>query len=135
MGSPLLNSPDRLDSNSDHFRPSPTLDRERPLEAAETPPDAAAGADDLQRLESSIQWIKREGMLARLEAGHRAPEEIRKLPRAAVLPPVSGIPMARAGTGRRRPPCCLPHPSASVSKSSFRDGGRIASVRAERYAS
>src|SRR5258708_33804188 len=58
MVSPLRNSPDRLDS----------------------------AADDLQRLESSIQWIKREGMLARLEAGHGAPAEIRKLPRAAVLP-------------------------------------------------
>jgi hypothetical protein len=42
-------------------------------------------------------------MLARLEAGHRPPEEIRKLPRAALLPPVSGIPPVDIeGSGRRR---------------------------------
>jgi hypothetical protein len=101
MVSPLRNSPDRLDSNADHFRSSRTSDRERPQEATEPRADAAAGADDLQRLESSIQWIKREGMLARLEAGHRAPEEIRKLPRAALLPAVPGIPPVDIEGSRR----------------------------------
>jgi hypothetical protein len=101
MVSPLRNSPDRLDSNADHYRPARTPDRERQEGAAGCGPDAAAVADDLQRLESSIQWIKREGMLARLEAGHRAPEEIRKLPRAALLPAVSGIPPVDIEGSRR----------------------------------
>jgi hypothetical protein len=92
MASPFRHSPDSLDSAADHLRLSRTPDRERPQQAAETRSDAAACADDLQRLESSIQWIKRAGMLARLEAGHRAPDGIRKLPRAALLPPVSGVP-------------------------------------------
>jgi hypothetical protein len=103
MISPLRNSPDRPDSSAHYFRPSGTPDRERPQQVAGSRPDAAAGADDLARLESSIQWIKHEGMLARLEAGHRPPEEIRKLPRAALLPPVSGIPPVDIeGSGRRR---------------------------------
>jgi hypothetical protein len=100
MVSPLRNSPDPLDSDPDHLRFSRAPDRQRPQEAAGSHPDAAR--DDLQRLESSIQWIKREGMLARLEAGHRAPEEIRKLPRAALLPSVSGIPPVDTDGSRRK---------------------------------
>jgi hypothetical protein len=100
MVSPFRNSPDPLDNDPDQLRFSRAPDRQPPQEATGSRP--AAAPDDLQRLESSIQWIKREGMLARLEAGHRAPEEIRKLPRAALLPPVSGIPPLDPDGSRRK---------------------------------
>jgi hypothetical protein len=100
MVSPLRNSPDPLDTDPDQLRFSRAPDRQPPQEATGSRP--AAAPDDLQRLESSIQWIKREGMLARLEAGHRAPEEARKLPRAALLPPISGIPSVDPDGSRRK---------------------------------
>jgi hypothetical protein len=100
MVSPLRNSPDLLQAETDHPRLSCTPDR--PQEIAESRPDAAAGADDLRRLESSIAWIMRESMMARLEATPRASKRNRKFPRAGVLPPVSGVPPVDVEGSRRK---------------------------------
>jgi hypothetical protein len=54
--------------------------------------DEAAGDDDLHRLEVSVQRLKRQVMIARLETGHRDREENRRLPRVGLLPRLSGIP-------------------------------------------
>jgi hypothetical protein len=88
---------------AEHLRLSRAPDGEQPHEFARPRRDAAVGADDLQRLESSVEWLKREVMIARLEAGTRAAKENRKLPRAALLPPVSGVsPVDIEGSRRRR---------------------------------
>jgi hypothetical protein len=82
--------------------PSPAISDERVAEMAA----AAAGADvDLARLEASLQWLQREGSVARL-------------PRAVPLPPVSGLrpvspeaPRARSEqfiNGVRVPPSLAP---------------------------
>jgi hypothetical protein len=62
------------------------------LLAAVEPRPRAAGDDDLQRLESTVEWLKRESMIARLETGLRARRDNRPLPRAIQLSPISGIP-------------------------------------------
>jgi hypothetical protein len=106
MVSPLRHSPDPLDPNidpkADHLRPSGApVSKHRP--AATGPrPDAVAGNDDLQRLEASVGWLKREGMRARLAAEHRAPAASRRLPRVSPLPPVSGIPPVDVASSRRQ---------------------------------
>jgi hypothetical protein len=61
----------------------------------------AAGDDDLQRLESSLAWLKRESAVARLEAGHRARDRVRHLPRAAQLSSVAGFPAPEAQASPR----------------------------------
>jgi hypothetical protein len=87
MVSPLRNSSDPLDAA--HVRPSRASDRRR--RPASLRSDEAAGTDDLQRLESIIAWLQHEGGIARPEGGPRAQQEIRRLPRAGQLRPVSGI--------------------------------------------
>jgi hypothetical protein len=115
MLSPLGKTLDALDLDADHIRASQAADREQEQATAEHRPDGAAGDDVLQRLESSVQWLKRECMIARIEAGPSAQEANRRLPRASQLPPASGIPpFAHAeGSGHKRdtstfqvrPPC------------------------------
>jgi hypothetical protein len=89
MVSPLRNSPDPSVSEAVQIPPSRAPDRAPRPAAAEPSPDLASGDHDLQRLESSLTWLKRESI--RLEIGHRARGGIRRLPRAAQLPPVSVI--------------------------------------------
>jgi hypothetical protein len=69
---------------------------------AATPPADEAAAADLRRLESSVQWLVRQGQMARRETEPGTREEIRKLPRAMSLPPVPGIPpVPTEGSGRK----------------------------------
>jgi hypothetical protein len=91
MDSPLRNSPDPSDPDADRLPPSRVPDRNHQHAAAGHRPDEAAANADLQRLESSLQWLKRESMIARLEAERPARKENRRLPRASQLPPVPGI--------------------------------------------
>lgn len=69
MVSPLRASLDSLNnpSNSAAGRlPPPRASDLKRLLAAVEPRPSEAGNDDLQRLESSVAWLKREGMIARL---------------------------------------------------------------------
>ncbi len=106
MDSPLRNSPDPSnprDPDAGRLPPSLAPDRNHQQAAAEPRPDEAAADVDLRRLESSLQWLKREGMIARLEAERPAREENRRLPRAGQLPPVLGTrPLGFESSGRRR---------------------------------
>jgi hypothetical protein len=61
---------------------------------AERSADETADDHDLERLERSLEWLKRERMIVALEVGLRAQ---RTPPRARALPPVSGIPPLNAG--------------------------------------
>ncbi len=84
--------PDPLDPNVEHLRPSSAANPEHePATAAHSVTEPARD-DDLQRLESSVQWLKREVLIVRLEDGLRAQKQRRALSRAGQLPTVSGIP-------------------------------------------
>ncbi len=99
MVSPLRNSPDP-DPTADHLGSFRMAPGRRP-HAAATPPAHETAAADLARLESSVQWLVRQGRMARRESVPDPREEIRKLPRAMLLPPVPGIPPVHAeGSGR-----------------------------------
>ena len=99
MVSPLRNSPDP-DPTADHLGSFRMASGRRPHAAATAPAQEAAAAD-LQRLESSVQWLARQGRMARRESEPDTRGEIRKLPRAMPLPPVPGIPPVHAeGSGR-----------------------------------
>jgi hypothetical protein len=103
MQSLLGNTLDASHLDAAHSRASQASDREHEQATAEHRPDGAAGDDDLQRLESSVEWLKRECMIARIETAPTARETIRRLPRASQLPPASGIaPVARAEVSRHR---------------------------------
>jgi hypothetical protein len=100
---PLRNSPDPFDPTADDLRSSRVPCGGHPHVAAAPPPGAAAGNDDLRRLESSVQWLMRQGAMARPETGLSTGQETRRLPRAKLLPAVTGIPPARtAGTSTFR---------------------------------
>jgi hypothetical protein len=87
---------------TDPCRSSSTFPGSRAQAAVEHRPDESADRNDLQRLESSIQWLKREGTIARTEAGPRALKD-RRLPRAGQLAPISGIrPVDTEGSGHKR---------------------------------
>jgi hypothetical protein len=89
--------PDLTAAHIGSFRPP---HRGRPAVAAAPPADD--GAADLRRLESSVAWLMRQGKVARLETGPAVRGEIRKLPRAMLLPPVPGIaPPHAEGSGRK----------------------------------
>jgi hypothetical protein len=88
---PLGNPRDALDLDADHIRASQAPDREHEQATAEHRLERVVADDDLQRLESSVQWLKRESMIARIETGPGAQEANRRLPRASQLPPASGI--------------------------------------------
>jgi hypothetical protein len=104
MQSPLGNTLDASDLDAVHSRASQAPDCEHEPAIAEHRPNGAAGGDALQRLESSVQWLKRECMVARIEAGPSARETIRRLPRASQLPPASGIPPAVRAEGSPHKP-------------------------------
>ena len=103
MVSPLRNSPDP-DPTADHLASFRMAPGRRPhaaaTPAAAPPPDEAAA--DLRRLQSSVQWLVRQGKMARLETEPGRREEIRKLPRAMPLPPVPGLPpVPTEGSGHK----------------------------------
>ena len=104
MVSPLRNSPDP-DPTADHLGSFRAPQRQRPHLAAEPaarPPADEAAAADLRRLESSVQWLVRQGKMARGETEPDMRAEPRRLPRAAPLPPVPGIPPVQTeGSGRK----------------------------------
>ncbi len=103
MVSPMQVSPDP-DPTADHLGSFRAPHRRRPHSTATPAPtpasDEAAAADDLRRLESSVQWLVRQGTMARPETGRGTREEIRKLPRAMPLSLVPGIaPVHAEGSG------------------------------------
>jgi hypothetical protein len=102
MLSPSGNTLDALDLDAGHFRAPQAPDREQEQATAERRPGGAAGDDDLQRLESSVQWLKRECMIARIETGLSVQKTNRRLPRASQLPPASGIAPAASTEGSCR---------------------------------
>jgi hypothetical protein len=103
MVSPMRNLSDPLDPHTDHLQPLRGSDRKPRRVAPRSRSDEAPGDDDFQRLEASIEWLKREGMTARLETEHCAREENRRLPRAALLPPVARLPSVDGeGSARQR---------------------------------
>jgi hypothetical protein len=93
---PLRDPPAPLDPDADLVCPDSAANREREHAAAEYGSTEPAGDRDLQRLEASIQWVEREAQLVRREATRRADKKPVVLPRAAQLPPVSGIPLVNA---------------------------------------
>jgi hypothetical protein len=129
MVSPLRNSPDPCDPTADQLPRVPH--RRHPDAAAAPPPDQAADNDDLRRLESSVQWLMRQGLNARLETQRHTHEENRRLPRATLLPPVPGIPPVRTEDSGRKadtsifrlaPP--LPRERLQLPRRQHRDGLR-----------
>jgi hypothetical protein len=78
----------RLDSSA--IRSSPTPNRKHERASAKHRPDDADDYD-LQRLESSIEWLKRESMIARAETEGPGQKNNLRLPRASQLMPLSGI--------------------------------------------
>lgn len=103
MVSPLRTSPDPSDQGAFHrLPPFPMPDCGHRHVGAGSRPDEAAGDDDLRRLEASLAWLKRESMVVGPQAGYR------RLPRAALLPPVSEIsPLNTAGSGGRGEPTSI----------------------------
>jgi hypothetical protein len=104
MGFPLQNPLNSLEFNADFVRASqaPQGDNE-PAGAGGCVEEAVD--DDLQRLESSLQWVKSELSIAALETGAYAKNHPRGLPRAHQLPPVPGLAPVnteRTGAGPRR---------------------------------
>jgi hypothetical protein len=84
-----------LDLNAVRLPFSEAPDRAREHATARHRPEDA-GEDDLARLESSIEWLKREATIARLETKPSAREKNQRLPRAGQLTPVSGMRPANA---------------------------------------
>jgi len=84
---PLRNPPG---PNADHLRPS--LAGKREQASARDGLAGPAGGRDLQRLEASVAWLRREALTVRADAGLRTRKNRIALPRAAQLPPVPGLP-------------------------------------------
>src|SRR5580704_19402292 len=100
MVSPLLSLLDALECG-DQVEASPA-----PSPGAKHPPGETAGDDDLERLQRSLAWLKRERTIAEREAGIRPQRHGRRLPRARGLDPVSGIPPVSmlSAAQKRHPP-------------------------------
>ena len=89
---PLRNPLDPSLSSDDPVR---SMRAPRDARAVEPRPDAAAEDDDLQRLESSVQWLKREHDVIGIELELLARKRRRELPPARQLAPVAGLPPVR----------------------------------------
>ena len=101
MVSPLQNLLAALDSDLDclHASQAPGCEHEHTIVERRT--DEAAGDDDLQRIERSLQWLKRERMIAALEAGLHGRNHRRRLPRAGQLLLRSDTPVGTEHKHRR----------------------------------
>jgi hypothetical protein len=98
---PLRNSPG---PNADDLRPSLAGKRGQ-ASARDGLVAEPAGDRDLQRLEASVAWVRREALAIRADAGRRTSKSRIALPRAAQLPPVFGIiPVSAESSFRRRAP-------------------------------
>jgi hypothetical protein len=104
MVSPLLKLLDVLERGDQvGASPAPIPTPERTM--AKRPPGETPGDDDLQRLQRSVVWLKRESKIAALEAGTRGQHHRRRLPRAKGLESVSGIPpVGTDSAGQKRRP-------------------------------
>jgi len=115
MPSRLRNPPDFSAFGADFARPSGASGRCDERVIAARCADEAFLDRELERLESSVQWLRRERLMVALETGQRAQNHNRRLPRASQLPPVPGIVpvnigpvnigpvnIERATTGQRR---------------------------------
>jgi hypothetical protein len=104
MVSPLLALVDALERGDlVGASPAPILTPERAI--AEHPAGETPSDDDLQRLQRSVVWLKREGTIAALEAGTRPQRHGRRLPRARGLGSISGIPpVSPDSAGQKRRP-------------------------------
>jgi hypothetical protein len=91
-----------LNPAADRLQPSQTPDLRQWLTAVESRL-GETGSDDLQRLESTVAWLKRESMIVRAETGCRTREVNPRLPRAFQLPPIAGLPPASAEGSARKP--------------------------------
>ncbi len=92
---PIRDSLVPSDPDADHRRSAAASSCEPEPAAAGYGPEPADDRD-LQRLEASIQWVEREAQLVRRESARLAAKKPVALPRAAQLPPVSGIPLLNA---------------------------------------
>ena len=111
MAYPLPNPFDPSDLNPGPARSAQAPDPAHGHAAPERHLDVAVGDDGLQRLEASLQWLKRETMIAAIEVGLRAQEKGLKLPRAGPLPAASGIGAADAkGLRHKREALTFPAP-------------------------
>ena len=92
---PLRNPPVPLDPDADHLRPF--LAAKRKQATAEHGLAEPTGEGDLQRLEASVAWLRREALIVRPDGGLcDRKQKVVALPRAAQLAPVSGIPLVSA---------------------------------------
>jgi hypothetical protein len=88
MVSPLRDLLAAVDCDADQLRPSSGADREQAENAGQRPGEPAT-INDLERLECSVQWLKHEVMVVRLEAAIHTEKGRRRLPRASQLKPVN----------------------------------------------
>jgi len=102
MVSPLQNLLAALESDLDCPGASQAPGRKHGHAIMEHRPDETADDNDLQRIERSLQWLKRERMIAALEAGLHGRNQRRRLPRAGQLLLRSGIPVNTEHTHRKR---------------------------------
>jgi hypothetical protein len=106
LSNPLLSKPDPWNSDiskpdADHPRASRAPDSGLRISAVGLRPPQA-GNDDLQRLESSVEWLKRQAMMVRPDTGHRLGQENLRLPRAVQLSPISGLPAVGEDSDHKR---------------------------------
>jgi hypothetical protein len=92
MVAPLRNPRCPLNLRADYLRPSPADNCKNKDAIAEHSPDEPSGKSDLQRLETSVQWLKREVLIVQVEAVLRTQKQRRRLPRAGQLAPVFRVP-------------------------------------------
>jgi hypothetical protein len=98
MVAPLRYPPRPLNPNADNFRPSPAANCKNEDAIAGHRPDGLCGsATDLQRLETSVQWLKREVLIVQVETVLRTQKQRRRLPRAGQLAPVFRVPSVNTG--------------------------------------
>jgi hypothetical protein len=105
MPSPLRILPDSPAPGADFARPAGAPNRSNEHVIAPSRADHASIDQDLERLVSSVQWVKRACVVLALEAGQGSRDRRPRLPRASQLPPVPGIGpvnLEGATTGQRR---------------------------------
>jgi hypothetical protein len=102
------NAPVPLNFNNDELRTSQACDCKQESVITGQAPAEPSSNNDLLRLESSVQWLKRELMVVELELLLRAKKRVRRLPRAGQLPSASEMSAASTGCSYNTRDALLP---------------------------
>jgi hypothetical protein len=114
MVAPLRNPPRPLNPNADNFQPSLAANwKNEETIAGHNPDEHCSNDTDLQRLETSVQWLKREVLIVQVEAVLRTQKQRRRLPRVAQLVPVFRVPSVNTEETAEALPFHVARPLAS----------------------